>query len=488
MSAVDGSWHAAPRRKRRRIAADLLAIGPSLLLLWDFLAVAGAGLVSALLYRAIFPGRVFDIALHGSFGREVLLQACVCPLLMRELGGNRGLDRGLPDILRAACFLPALLIAVGFATRALGDLSRAWVLLWSVTALGFVVAGRGALGHAVGTLRRRGRLCQRIAIVGAGPLADGLIDHLDAVAPLTTTILGVFDDRRSRLLPCCHPPGGTVADLIELGRQDPPDWIVIALPATAERRIAALVRELKSVCAQIAVCPPDIGQRWIHDAGPGVDFLGGAPLRVLARPPLRRWSRAAKAVEDRLLGLLLLVLLAPLMLAIALALRLEGSGPALFRQLRQGWNNQEFEILKFRTMHWHLCHSAMREQTSRDDPRVTRLGRLLRATSLDELPQLINVLRGEMSLVGPRPHALTMRTEDRLGQQIVAEYAHRHRVKPGITGWAQIHGLRGATSTAEQLRQRVAFDLYYIDNWSVLLDLEILLRTALRVLGDGNAY
>ncbi len=185
---------------------------------------------------------------------------------------------------------------------------------------------------------------------------------------------------------------------------------------------------------------------------------------------------------------MLLVALLPLMLLIALAVRLDSDGPALFRQTRQGWNNQDFQILKFRTMHWQFSQGEMREQTRRGDRRVTRLGRLLRASSLDELPQLINVLRGEMSLVGPRPHALTMRTQDRLGHQIVAEYAQRHRVKPGMTGWAQIHGLRGATQTAEQLRRRVELDLHYIDHWSLLLDLQILLRTPFSLLAGRHAF
>ncbi len=328
--------------RRRRIGPDLMAVGEGALLLWDFLAVAVAALISAQLYRALFPGRGFAVVLHGSFGREVLLAACLGALLLRQFGGIASLQRPMPDRLRAAAALPAVLIAVGFATRTIGDVSRAWVLLWSATAFAFVAAGRCGLGGAMQALLRSGQLRQRIAIVGAGPLADGLIRHLRAADAQAREIVGIFDDRRSRLSAQHCLPRGTVADLMALGRGDPPDWIIIALPATAEERIAALLRELKSLCAQIAICPPHIAQEWVRPGDAGLDFLDGLPVRVLARPPLRQWQRLAKAVEDRALALVLLVALLPLMLLIALAVRLDSDGPALFRQTRQGWNNQDF--------------------------------------------------------------------------------------------------------------------------------------------------
>lgn len=215
-------------------------------------------------------------------------------------------------------------------------------------------------------------------------------------------------------------------------------------------------------------------------------------VRVLADRPITRWSAALKTGVDRLACVvLLLLLLAPVMLLIVLAIKLDSPGPVLFRQRRHGFRSREFNIYKFRTMQVPAAvaeQGAALHQTERDDCRITRIGRLLRKYSLDELPQFFNVLEGTMSLVGPRPHAVDMRTESRLGEEIVDNYLHRHRVKPGITGWSQIHGARGATTTVAELRRRVELDLHYVEHWSPLLDLKILSRTFRAVLRATNAY
>jgi lipopolysaccharide/colanic/teichoic acid biosynthesis glycosyltransferase len=190
------------------------------------------------------------------------------------------------------------------------------------------------------------------------------------------------------------------------------------------------------------------------------------------------------------LAAIMIIVLLPLFAVLAVAVRLNSPGPVIFKQWRHGWNNSQFKIWKFRTMTWEgeLRGNGL-IQTKREDPRVTRVGKFLRQSSLDELPQLFNVLRGEMSLVGPRPHMVVMRTEDLLGEDIIAEYSHRHRVKPGITGWAQVNGMRGATHRVEQMRKRVELDLYYIENWSIVFDIKILLMTPFKLLFDrSNAY
>jgi exopolysaccharide biosynthesis polyprenyl glycosylphosphotransferase len=210
---------------------------------------------------------------------------------------------------------------------------------------------------------------------------------------------------------------------------------------------------------------------------------------MLAERPIRHWHAVLKSAMDYSLGALATLALLPALGAIALAIRVDDPGPVLFKQRRHGYNNREFDIYKFRTMRLGANPSdQVLKQTVRGDPRITRVGAFLRKWSLDELPQLFNVLRGEMSLVGPRPHAVVMRTEERLGEQIVPSYPHRHRVKPGITGWAQVHGARGATDTAEQLRRRIELDLYYIEHCSPLLDLKVLLMTCREVLRATNAF
>ncbi len=212
-------------------------------------------------------------------------------------------------------------------------------------------------------------------------------------------------------------------------------------------------------------------------------------VTLLADRPIKRWDAVVKAGVDLLIGGLITVLLLPLLAIIALAIRIDSPGPVIFKQRRHAQNNREFEIYKFRTMRWKVSAAAEDlRQTSRRDERITSLGRFLRASSLDELPQLFNVLKGDMSLVGPRPHAVDMRTEGRLGHEITDLYPQRHRVKPGITGWSQVNGARGATDTVEQLRRRVTLDLHYIENWSLLLDLKILALTSREVIKGNNAY
>lgn len=213
------------------------------------------------------------------------------------------------------------------------------------------------------------------------------------------------------------------------------------------------------------------------------------PIRLLADRPIRGWNAVLKTASDRLLGLMITLALLPILALVALAIRLESPGPILFRQRRHGYCNSEFDIYKFRSMRvaTEVAGGAL-AQTVRGDQRITRVGRFIRKWSLDELPQLFNVLRGDMSLVGPRPHAVNMRTQDRLGTEIIASYPHRHRVKPGITGWAQVNGARGATDTPEQLRRRIDLDLHYVNHWSLALDLSVLLRTIKAVLRPTNAF
>jgi exopolysaccharide biosynthesis polyprenyl glycosylphosphotransferase len=195
-----------------------------------------------------------------------------------------------------------------------------------------------------------------------------------------------------------------------------------------------------------------------------------------------------KWVEDKILAVTLLVFSAPLLAMVALAIRLDSRGPILFIQKRYGFNNEIIHVLKFRTMHTDRCDESGAARTVRRDPRVTRVGRVLRWLSLDELPQLLNVLRGDMSLVGPRPHAIAMRAGNLLYHQAVEQYLHRHRVKPGITGWAQVNGLRGEVDTLEKARARVEYDIEYIDGWSIWLDFKILLMTLVIAVSGENAY
>ena len=211
------------------------------------------------------------------------------------------------------------------------------------------------------------------------------------------------------------------------------------------------------------------------------------PLEIANRPLTHRGS-VAKWIQDKMLAGILLIWLAPVFAVVALAIKLDSRGPVLFTQKRFGLNNDVIQVLKFRTMHVDRGDQSGALPTVRNDPRVTHVGRILRWLSLDELPQLINVLRGDMSLVGPRPHAIAMKAGDRLYCDAVEEYLHRHRVKPGITGWAQVNGLRGEVDTLDKAHARVAHDLYYVEHWSPWLDLKILLQTVGILASPDNAY
>jgi Undecaprenyl-phosphate glucose phosphotransferase len=378
-----------------------------------------------------------------------------------------------------------LMLMVGFAAHSLGVFSRIWAVSWAFATFGGLIVERFAVQILLRRLQSNGVLRQAIAIVGSGPLVDRLVAYLNGLDHSLVEIVGIFDDRTTRLPETSLKPHGTLDDLLELGRRQQIERVIIALPWSAEERILHVMRRLKAQSIDIALCPDLAIFSLPHKT---FDYVGSLPTLRVAERPLRRWDAVIKTAEDRLLGTLFLLLALPVMLCIALAVRLDSPGPVLFRQKRHGFNNTEIEVWKFRTMYQDMVDPSGAKQTQRNDARVTRVGAVLRRLSLDELPQLFNVMQGSMSLVGPRPHPVGMRTHDLLCHEIVEDYAHRHRVKPGITGWAQVHGYRGATEDPEQLRRRTEHDLYYIEKWSLFLDLKIIFLTILQVFQRNNAY
>jgi Undecaprenyl-phosphate glucose phosphotransferase len=367
--------------------------------------------------------------------------------------------------------------------------SRAWLLLWFVAAF----SGMGACRVGLWSLERRwmreGRLTRTVAIVGGGRHGAKLMQTLTASNPPGIEVLGYFDDRRDRIDPAMAQQGcerlGTVEELMRFSRIERIDQIIVALPWSAEYRMLDILNKLKSLPINIQLAPDMVGFHVTHSA---YSTMGGVPLLHVFQRPLADWHLVIKEIEDRFLAAVLLLFLAPLLLFLAILVKLDSSGPVFFRQQRYGFNNRLFGVLKFRTMFHHLRDDAAQTLATRNDPRVTRLGAFLRKSSLDELPQLFNVLLGDMSIVGPRPHATSAKAADRLYEEVVAEYAARHRVKPGITGWAQVNGWRGETDTYEKIRKRVEYDLYYIENWSLALDIKILVLTAIALFKTENAY
>jgi len=350
-----------------------------------------------------------------------------------------------------------------------------WAAAWFSAALAAMGTTRFALWHRMHAWSRTGRLGERVAIVGAGPVAQRLLRSL-AARPSDLRVVGVYDDEAAGLPRACmgYPIRGTVDDLVTEAREQHIDTVIVALPLAQDRQLVETLNRLCLVPVHVRLCPDAFGLRLGQVQA---SHLAGHTFLNVVDRPLCGWQAIAKEIEDRILGALILAMIAPLMLAIALLIKLDSPGPVLFRQKRYGFNNQLIEVFKFRSMYTHMTDADAQQLTQRNDPRVTRLGAFLRRTSLDELPQFLNVVRGEMSIVGPRPHATAAKAGTLLYQEAVKYYDARHRVKPGITGWAQVNGWRGETDTVEQIRKRVEHDLYYIEHWSILLDLKIIVRT-----------
>ena len=359
----------------------------------------------------------------------------------------------------------------------LGGYASAWCLVSGAA----ILAGRSAVAWRLQAHARRDRLALKFAVVGANTVGEAVM--LQTAADPGLRCLGVYDDGARAA--ASGSLRGSVADLVTYARHHPLDAVVIAAPVGVVHQVARLQAQLDGLSADVFLVTDRI-----RLAAPGrrTEF-GGIPVVALAAKPLPDWRGVQKAVFDRVLSGLLLCLGLPLMAIIAVCIKATSPGPVLFRQTRDGLHGVPFTMLKFRSMlHDEAADQSI--QAVRHDPRVTRVGSWLRRTSLDELPQLYNVLRGDMSLVGPRPHLATTCAGTRLFRDIVPTYAARHRVKPGLTGWAQVHGLRGETRTEQQIADRVAHDLYYIENWSLGLDLRIIWLTLIQEVRSrsGNAY
>ncbi len=376
------------------------------------------------------------------------------------------------------------LLAIGYFTKYAEQYSRVWAIVWfSLTLLGLFLV-RYAVALEIGQRIARGQFQINLVVVGAGEYGKRLIQHLNRWHGAGYRVVGVFDPRKSRVPPSVegHPVLGTVDDLLEYVRKNRVDEIIIALPWRAGAHLQAILMKLKSIAAEVKLCPDAVA---FELPILGYDQVVGVPMLKVFERPLSGWGTLVKAAEDRVLAALFLLILSPLFLLIMLLIKLDSRGPVLFRQKRYGFNNDEFTVLKFRTMRVGAVDAGTVPQARRRDPRVTRMGIFLRRTSLDELPQFVNVLRGEMSLVGPRPHAVAHNIEY---ANLIDEYLGRHRVKPGITGWAQVNGLRGETETPDLMRLRVQHDLYYIENWSLLFDLKVIFLTPFVGMINRNAY
>lgn len=380
----------------------------------------------------------------------------------------------------------AALVTLAFALNISSYFSRVWTFSWFFASLTLLCVGRAYYYFLLRKLALNGRLTRNIVIVGGGDQALKLVPALQNGGHPWIRILGIFDDR-TRVAHSIggYPRLGNLDDLIQYARQHRCDDIFIALPWNAEKRILEVVEKLKVLPTSVHLSPDLFG---FNMHGREYSRYCGVPVLNLMKKPLVGWGSVLKELEDRLISAVFLAAASPLLLMIAVLIKLDSPGPVFFRQKRYGFNNQLIEVWKFRTMYVDQQDANAERLATRNDPRITRIGAFLRRTSLDEIPQFLNVLSGEMSIVGPRPHALKASAAGRLYEDVVIDYAVRHKVKPGITGWAQVNGWRGETDTEEKIAKRVEYDIYYIENWSLLLDLKIIVRTVRVFLGAPNAY
>jgi len=425
-------------------------------------------------------------SLRGWERPEALLGAALASALLTGFGGY-GFCRKEAGWRHLASAAASVAAGLAVALLAAGPLHpRApWnpTLLWVAGLVAALTSLHAVWFQVVARFRAQGRLTPNVVIVGATPAAERLIRWaLENKGAMN--VLGVFDDRNDRVGPSLAgvPVLGKAAEMLDRRMLPYVDRVIITVPVAAAGRISQLTELLSEIPNPITLLlDEDTGAE--RASGERIANFG---LQQIAGGGSSAMDYAAKRALDIVLSGLALIALSPVLAAIAIAIRLDSRGPALFRQKRHGYLNEEFLCFKFRSMRIEAEDQLARRQVSANDDRVTRVGRLIRKTSLDELPQLINVLRGEMSLVGPRPHAIGMLVEGEEAKRLLKTYAHRHRIKPGLTGWAAVNGSRGPVDTPEAVRQRVALDLEYIERQSLWFDLRIMVSTLPCLLGDSS--
>ena len=386
------------------------------------------------------------------------------------------------------CGAFALMALAGFFMKNSAEYSRLWFVGWFAGGLFLMFALRTVMARLIRRWARNGVMERRAVIVGGGQAAEALIRSLERQPFNDIRICGIFDDRDDRRSPpvvAGYPKLGNIAELIEFARIARIDMLIVSLPLTAESRVLSMLKKLWVLPVDVRLSAHSSELRFRPRA---YSFIGSVPLLDIFDRPINDWDSVAKRAFDIVFSLIGIVLFSPVMIATAIAIKLDSKGPILFRQKRHGFNNEVIDVLKFRSMYTDQCDPTAKKAVTKDDPRVTRVGRFIRKTSIDEVPQFFNALVGSLSLVGPRPHAVAAQSHNLLYTEVVDGYFARHRVKPGVTGWAQINGWRGEMDTDEKIKMRTEYDLFYIENWSLWFDLKILLLTPIRLLNTESAY
>ena len=476
--AQRSDWH-----RRQRFTSNIA--GP-IFFLADLLCIILSVPLSFETYRLVISDQpilpVHQFALCAAAGTYLLIRMSR-HAYDRTLVNSFDPDSGsLVDAVASVLIASALVWQFGM----IENLSRGLTILYLLAFCLLLLISRPLVRAVIRKLAASGSIEQRIAFYGADPASLAIIRKvLDGINLPHLRFVGVADDRPKVKKIEGLPLIGGLNELLALARAGELDQVLFCVPNLPPKRLQDIMEELSSVSVDVAVIPAEAIQ-----LAPDyrVQLLGNLPVLTLWQRPFRDVSGILKRGEDLLIAGTAVVLLSPVLLLTALLVRLSSPGPIFFIQPRIGFNNELIKVLKFRTMYADQSDLKAEQTTTAGDPRITPIGRTLRKLSLDELPQLFNVIRGDMSLIGPRPHATHMKVGDRYYQEAVRGYAGRHRVKPGITGLAQVKGVRGEIRTIERAKLRVELDTKYIENWSLPLDFWILLLTVRAVIWDRDAY
>lgn len=451
-------------------------------------------LVKVLLFPSTIVGvLVFVTRWAGEpFSSYYLILALLTFLISAQVFEEVSFYRSLPrfpvivafsNIMMRWTVIVGILVFLGYTTKLHVYFSQsallAWFLFTPVALLVAQIASRTAIYHLIKATQQT----RTAVIVGANQLGYELRRKINDDRILHINVVGFFDDRQLERLPLVSETQklGELRDLPEYVKKNSVNIIYLCLPMVAQPRIIRLLDELRDTTASIYFVP-DIFMFDLIQAR--IDRITGIPVLAICETPFYGFRGMLKRASDILLSTLILLMIWPIMLAVGIAVKLSSPGPMIFRQRRYGLDGEQIIVYKFRTMKVTEDGPTIR-QAQRDDDRITPLGRFLRKTSLDELPQFINVLEGKMSIVGPRPHAVA---HNEMYRKVIKGYMIRHKVKPGITGWAQVNGFRGETESLDKMKDRIEYDLDYLRNWSLALDIWIIFKTALLVFRDQTAY
>jgi Undecaprenyl-phosphate glucose phosphotransferase len=491
-----------PIERRRRLSQAALTVtnqkvhkAYSPIVIAGIVRVADWTLLS-LIGLALYIGYVVPLSgfrweyVAAIFGMTATAVICFQASDIYDVQVFRGQLRQMTRMISSWAVVFLLFTGASFLAKLGGEVSRLWLSAFFFVGLAALIAERLFLRAMVRGWAREGRLDRRTIVVGSDQNGEKLVEALNIQDDSDIHILGVFDDRNdNRALDTCggSPKLGKVDDIIEFARRTRVDLVLFALPISAETRILEMLKKLWVLPVDIRLSAHTNKLRFRPRS---YSYLGEVPTLDVFEAPITDWDLVMKWLFDHIVGFLILLAALPVMGLVALAIKLDSKGPVLFRQKRFGFNNERIDVFKFRSLYHEHSDPTAAKVVTKNDSRVTRVGRFIRRTSLDELPQLFNVVfKSNLSLVGPRPHAVQGKLQSQLFDEAVDGYFARHRVKPGITGWAQINGWRGEVDSEEKIQKRVEFDLYYIENWSVLFDLFILLKTPLALLTKNeNAY